>query len=59
MRIQSVKNFLRAMNKIHKIGMDYEEIEIPKLDHEHINFLEEEEVEQLLQTVKKEEKTEI
>lgn len=59
MRIQSVKNFLKFMNFIYGEGIDHRNIEIPRLREQHINFLEEYEVERLLEVVEKEEKTEI
>lgn len=59
MRVQSVKNFLKFMNFIYGEGIDYRNIEIPRIREQHINFLEESEVEQLLEVVEKEEKTEI
>ncbi len=59
MRIQSVKNFLRFMNFIYWAGIDYRNIEIPRIKDMHINFLEEEEVQQLLQVAEETEKTPI
>lgn len=59
MRIQSVKNFLKFMNFIYGEGIDHRNIEIPRIREHHINFLEEYEVEKLLEVVEKEEKTEI
>lgn len=59
MKIQSVKNFLKFMNFIYGDGIDHRNIEIPRITQHHINFLEEREVEQLLEVVDQEEKTEI
>lgn len=59
MRIQSVKNFLKFMNFIYGKGIDYRNIEIPRIKDMHINFLEEEEVQQLLEVVEKTEKSQI
>jgi len=47
------------MNFIYGEGIDHRNIEIPRLREQHINFLEEYEVERLLEVVEKEEKTEI
>lgn len=57
MRVQSVKNFLKFMNFIYGEGIDYRNIEIPRIKDSHINFLEEKELEELLEVVKETEKS--
>ena len=59
MKVQSVKNFLKFVNFIHDEGIDYRNIEIPRIRERHINFLEEDEVQKLLDVVDQSETTEI
>lgn len=51
MRIQAVKNFLHFTNYIYNEWLDYRTIDIPKIKNFHINFLEEDEIQKLLEII--------
>lgn len=55
-KVQSVKKFLEFVNTIYEIWMDYRKIKVPKVYSQHYDYFEEDEIEQILDSVRISEK---